>query len=104
MADLALSGAATRDDWCRAAGPQVAPELVCIIAAIGNEPSESARSSCDDLRCGLHIAGIARREVDYGRTAEDVGDDVDLVVWPPREMPMACAFAPLCRRGLSDEP
>jgi len=26
------------------------------------------------------------------------------VVWPPREMPMACAFAPLCRRELSDEP
>ena len=78
MADLALSGAATRDDRRRAAGPQVTPQLVCIIAAIGDEPPQPARSSCDDLRCGLHIAGIARREVDYGRAAEDVGDDMDL--------------------------
>ena len=78
MPDLALSSAATRDDRRRAAGPQVTPELVCIIAAIGDQPSQPARSSCDDLRGGLHIAGIAGRQVDYGRTAEDVGDDVDL--------------------------
>jgi len=78
MADLALSGAATRDDRRRAAGPQVTPQLVCIIAAIGDEPPQPARSSCDDLRGGLHIAGVAGRQVDYGRSAEDVGDDVDL--------------------------
>jgi hypothetical protein len=27
--------------------------------------------------------------MDDGRMAENVGDDVTFVVWPPREMPMA---------------
>ena len=80
MADLALSGAATRDDRCRAAGPQITPELVCIIAAIGDEPSQPARSSCNDFRCGLQRTSVMTWI---------------FVVWPPREMPMACAFAPL---------
>ena len=78
MADLALSGAATRDNRRSAIGSQVPPELVCIIAAIGDQPPQPTRCSCDDLRGGFYVACIARCEVDYGRAAEDVGDDVDL--------------------------
>ena len=78
MADRALSGAAARDDGHRAPSPQVTPERVGVIAAIGKEPPEPAWRSCDDLRRSLYIAGVAGREVDNRRAAEDIGDDVDL--------------------------
>ena len=78
MTDWALAGAAAGDNRHRACSPQVTPERVGVIAAVGEKPSKPAWRSCNDLRRSLYVTGVAGREVDDRRAAEDIGDDVDL--------------------------
>ncbi len=42
--------------------------------------------------------------MDDGRAAEGVGEDVDLVIGPPRDGPIAWFFAPFCEQAWNFDP
>ena len=93
--DRLPSCAPARDDRGGACCSEVVPQRIGVVTAIGDQPAQASRDRRDHLRSNSYIAGVARGEVDDRRPANDVGDDVDLGGLPPRETPMACAFAPL---------
>ncbi len=78
MADWPSAGAAAWDDRHCSGAAEVASKRVGVIAAVGDEAPKPARHRGDQVGRNLHVAGVAGREVDDRRAAEDVGDDVDL--------------------------
>jgi len=104
MTDRPSAGAAARDDRGRSGRAEVASERVGVIAAIGDEPPEPTRYGGDQVGrtfTSLLLPGV--RWITAGRPRTSV-TTWSLVVCPPRETPMACGFAPLCRHGRSGAP
>ena len=57
---------------------ELAAQMVGVVASIRDEPLETTGRCRDHLGRRLHVAGVARREVDNGGPPEDVGEDLDL--------------------------
>ena len=78
MPDGAAAASAARNDRHGPGGPQSPPQRVGVVAAVGDQPADRPGRGGDDLGRASYVAGIARRETDGPRAAEEVGEDMDL--------------------------
>ena len=92
--DRLPSCAPARDDRGRAGCSEVVPQRIGVVTAIGDQPAQASRDRRDHLRSNSYIAGVARGEVDDGRPADDVGDDVDFGGLPASRDPDGLRLRP----------
>ncbi len=92
MLDAALAGARAGDD---ALAAQCGAQPVRVVAPVGRQATDAAGRLGQHRRSGGHVAAVAGgEEKDAGRPSTSTRA-WSLVVWPPRDGPMACARAPL---------
>ena len=78
VTDRALAGSRAGDDRHDAGFAQVGAEPVGVIALVGQKAPDAARGDRQDIGRCPYVARVARGEMDDGRAAECVGEDVDL--------------------------
>ncbi len=77
VTDRALAGSRAGDDRHDAGFAQVGAEPVGVIALVGQKAPDAARGDRQDIGRCPYVARVARGEMDDGRAAECVGQDVD---------------------------
>ena len=75
-----------------------------VVSAISDEPVEAASGSPDHVRGRGHVVDVAGRRMSRRGQPNGSVSAWSLLVRPPREMPMACAKAPLLRHQRSGGP
>ena len=82
------------DDRRGACCSEVVPQRIGVVTAIGDQPAQASRDRRDHLRSHGYIAGVARREVDDRRAADNVCDEVNLGGLPASRDPDGLRFRP----------
>ena len=91
IGDGALSVAASKNDGHDRDAAQHLAQRIGVISLVGEDVAGFGQI-CEQNRCGLHVGDIARGQGKAkGRPRTSVRAWI-LLVWPPRNGPMPCAF------------
>ena len=92
--DRALSGSRAWDHRHDAGLAQIGAKPIGVIALVGQKAPDAARGGHQHIGRRPYVARVARGEMDDGRAAEGVGEDVDLGGRPAPRRTDGLVFCP----------